>query len=203
MNPLAVEIWLSMALAYFFVSITIFAVARFSPLEWQEEKLHPRVSKFRAEMSNVCDDHKQEAAEEHHHHHHHQHQVDDDHDDHQHHHHCEEDDHDDYNKYLFDSITQKQYMQQGHQHVHDHHGCDSDDSSLFNNESDLLHEGWSSLEYGGGPCRHHNATELISLKNDFTLKNSFWFTLGTLLQQGSDLNPKVFFLFFFFICLYL
>ncbi|XP_043478783.1 glutamate receptor ionotropic, kainate 2 isoform X2 [Leptopilina heterotoma] len=26
--------------------------------------------------------------------------------------------------------------------------------------------------------------------NDFTLANSFWFTVGTLMQQGSDLNPK-------------
>lgn len=28
-------------------------------------------------------------------------------------------------------------------------------------------------------------------KNDFTLANSFWFAIGTLMQQGSDLNPKV------------
>ncbi|XP_046392460.1 glutamate receptor ionotropic, kainate 2 isoform X3 [Ischnura elegans] len=28
------------------------------------------------------------------------------------------------------------------------------------------------------------------VENDFTLANSFWFTIGTLMQQGSDLNPK-------------
>ncbi|XP_037804779.1 glutamate receptor ionotropic, kainate 2-like, partial [Penaeus monodon] len=28
------------------------------------------------------------------------------------------------------------------------------------------------------------------VENDFTLGNSFWFTIGTLMQQGSDLNPK-------------
>lgn len=28
-------------------------------------------------------------------------------------------------------------------------------------------------------------------ENQFTLQNSFWFTIGTLMQQGSDLNPKV------------
>ncbi|XP_075215419.1 glutamate receptor ionotropic, kainate 2 [Lycorma delicatula] len=33
------------------------------------------------------------------------------------------------------------------------------------------------------------ATLLVS-ENDFTLGNSFWFTIGTLMQQGSDLNPK-------------
>lgn len=36
------------------------------------------------------------------------------------------------------------------------------------------------------------ATLLVS-ENDFTLGNSFWFTIGTLMQQGSDLNPKVIF----------
>lgn len=29
------------------------------------------------------------------------------------------------------------------------------------------------------------------LQNDFTLGNAFWFTIGSLMQQGSDLNPKV------------
>jgi len=28
------------------------------------------------------------------------------------------------------------------------------------------------------------------VQNQFTLGNSFWFTVGTLMQQGSDLNPK-------------
>jgi hypothetical protein len=35
------------------------------------------------------------------------------------------------------------------------------------------------------------ATALLVIENDFTLGNSFWFTIGTLMQQGSDLNPKV------------
>lgn len=35
--------------------------------------------------------------------------------------------------------------------------------------------------------------EAIMLRgnNEFTLANSFWFTVGTLMQQGSDLNPQV------------
>lgn len=37
------------------------------------------------------------------------------------------------------------------------------------------------------PCDFEN--ELV--KNQFSLANSFWFTIGTLMQQGSDLNPKV------------
>nr|ANQ46499.1 ionotropic receptor 7 [Phyllotreta striolata] len=36
------------------------------------------------------------------------------------------------------------------------------------------------------PCEIDN--ELV--KNQFSLANSFWFTIGTLMQQGSDLNPK-------------
>ncbi|XP_008483193.2 glutamate receptor ionotropic, kainate 2-like, partial [Diaphorina citri] len=31
---------------------------------------------------------------------------------------------------------------------------------------------------------------LLVLENNFTLSNSFWFTIGSLMQQGSDLNPK-------------
>lgn len=37
------------------------------------------------------------------------------------------------------------------------------------------------------PC--HTGSEIV--ENQFSLSNSFWFTIGTLMQQGSDLNPKV------------
>ncbi|XP_026824095.1 glutamate receptor ionotropic, kainate 2 isoform X3 [Ooceraea biroi] len=36
------------------------------------------------------------------------------------------------------------------------------------------------------PC--HAGSEVV--ENQFSLSNSFWFTIGTLMQQGSDLNPK-------------
>ncbi|XP_075225388.1 uncharacterized protein LOC142326662 [Lycorma delicatula] len=36
------------------------------------------------------------------------------------------------------------------------------------------------------PCDIEN--DLI--ENPFSLANSFWFTIGTIMQQGSDLNPK-------------
>lgn len=29
------------------------------------------------------------------------------------------------------------------------------------------------------------------IQNQFTISSSFWFSIGTLMQQGSDLNPKV------------
>lgn len=41
---------------------------------------------------------------------------------------------------------------------------------------------------------HHFENECILdvLQNDFTIGNSFWFAIGSLMQQGSDLNLKVF-----------
>lgn len=36
------------------------------------------------------------------------------------------------------------------------------------------------------PCAQENDV----VENQFSLSNSFWFTIGTLMQQGSDLNPK-------------
>ncbi|XP_015191006.1 PREDICTED: glutamate receptor ionotropic, kainate 2-like isoform X2 [Polistes dominula] len=38
------------------------------------------------------------------------------------------------------------------------------------------------------PYSCHVGPEII--ENQFSLSNSFWFTIGTLMQQGSDLNPK-------------
>ncbi|KOX68162.1 Glutamate receptor, ionotropic kainate 1 [Melipona quadrifasciata] len=94
MNPLAVEIWLSMLGAYVMVSLTIWIVARFSPYEWVEPTPCP---------SCKCP------------------------------------------------------LQGGHVSALD---PDSDDIPL------------------------------PRTVNEFTMANSFWFTVGTLMQQGSDLNPK-------------
>lgn len=45
------------------------------------------------------------------------------------------------------------------------------------------------------PYEWHNPYPCITdqsvVHNQFTIGNSFWFTVGTLMQQGSDLNPKV------------
>ncbi|CAB0008629.1 unnamed protein product [Nesidiocoris tenuis] len=40
----------------------------------------------------------------------------------------------------------------------------------------------------GGPLLRYTYEHV--LQNDFTLGNAFWFTIGSLMQQGSDLNPK-------------
>ena len=45
------------------------------------------------------------------------------------------------------------------------------------------------------PYEWHNAHPCTAAsdttENQFSISNSFWFTIGTLMQQGSDLNPKV------------
>ncbi|XP_039304951.1 glutamate receptor ionotropic, kainate 2 isoform X4 [Solenopsis invicta] len=94
MNPLAVEIWLSLLGAYVVISLTIWIVARFSPYEWVEPSPCP---------SCKCP------------------------------------------------------LQGSHVSALD---PDSDDIPL------------------------------LRTVNEFSLANSFWFTVGTLMQQGSDLNPK-------------
>lgn len=40
--------------------------------------------------------------------------------------------------------------------------------------------------YNPHPCNPDEDT----VENSFTLSNSFWFTVGTLMQQGSDINPR-------------
>lgn len=56
----------------------------------------------------------------------------------------------------------------------DHTECHHSENGYMNQNLDLCSE-----------------AELLCSENDFTLKNSFWFAIGTLMQQGSDLNPKV------------
>ena len=120
MNPLAVEIWLFLLLAYVLVSLSMWVVARFTPYEW-----HDNVNG--SGLGSRC-------------------------------HHCQH--------HLTGSIgginqiLQLQQQQQQQQLNHD---------VFFNNEHPVL-----------------------ASSNDFSLANSFWFTIGTLMQQGSDLNPKVF-----------
>ena len=42
--------------------------------------------------------------------------------------------------------------------------------------------------YNGRPCVADPGH--IFLENTFTLSNAFWFVVGTLMQQGSDINPR-------------
>ncbi|XP_054261553.1 glutamate receptor ionotropic, kainate 2 isoform X2 [Macrosteles quadrilineatus] len=76
----------------------------------------------------------------------------------------------------------------GYDHVSDH---DHDYDHL-----DHDHDHHDHHNHHGHDHDHHHEDEdqivasLLVVENDFTLANSFWFTIGTLMQQGSDLNPK-------------
>lgn len=246
MNPLAVEIWFYIALAYVLVSLTIWIVARFSPFEWQAVKqpcepvvdvmggfdsggdcggvtakshrrrynehndwrpneIHRRSStddgpphifnKIRKtikglplNMMKTTDAEGGNASQMHNFPdltHHYSDDCGGGGDDvcgnyerstnrggvafhHHHHHQCNDIDMNDGD----DCCSQHHHQQQ----------CDCDnlpDGFEEYNADDII------------DCHHE--TELMSIDNDFTLTNSFWFAIGTLMQQGSDLNPKVFF----------
>lgn len=73
------------------------------------------------------------------------------------------------------------------------HQCDCVDDDDDDDDADGNHlpdDEFDELHLNTDDCHHE--TELMSIDNDFTLTNSFWFAIGTLMQQGSDLNPKVF-----------
>lgn len=71
------------------------------------------------------------------------------------------------------------HLNQGHHHHQQDKHQYGDDANL-DEDAELHH------------CNGCGENELLNSENDFTLKNSFWFSISTLMQQGSDLNPKVF-----------
>lgn len=189
MNPLAVEIWLYIAVAYILVSITMWIVARFSPFEWQIR------NESEENWMNTRNDHGGAANSEyspmHQCNRHHTHNV-----------HNQQNDIDsiddaiaDESDVLCDGNKMSRKLQQ-----------DSVDSTNGSNGLDDGNMNYPDLFSGTmNPQRHTVQTlnehdhdihdmvenELQSIENDFTLRNSFWFAIGTLMQQGSDLNPKV------------
>lgn len=112
MNPLAVEIWIFLLLAYVLVSLSMWVVARFTPYEWHEN-VHG------SGVGNRCQ-------------------------------HC-------------------------HNYLPNSHGAISQIMQHPHNPDVMM------------TCEQ----PVLATSNDFSLANSFWFTIGTLMQQGSDLNPKV------------
>lgn len=265
MNPLAGDIWFYVAVAYVLVSLSMWIIARFSPLEWYLLK-HPNLEE------SLCHEHDAKVfpsdtqdcgpGDEQHHHCCHQHhrllrpgnprnpeqvKVDDNDN-------FQETDESDFNKQQQPRVVggtggegEAEEGQQGdiksrnefqtynegcscdnhstrddhHQlhFSHHHHHCQENPGhGVINkregprvNPLDLLEDMPMSFDVprnvavmdecdeeghlshpNGASLRHtHNETELLSSANDFTLSNSFWFMIGTLMQQGSDLNPKV------------
>lgn len=168
MNPLAVEIWCSIVVAYFFVSIAIWIIGRFTPLEWK-----PYV--VRSGLQEVCETHNTYVH----------HEIDENELS-----HCVHGSSDllvETRNSSSQGYNVDLHECQGIHHPHNHNGFENFHYNL--DESDG--EGDTT-----DVCDHdENEIELISIKNEFTLKNSFWFSCGTFLQQGSDLNPVVCFFF--------
>lgn len=175
MNPLALDIWLFVAVAYVFVSITIWIVARFSPFEWHSAQsgCSTRTSighhnydmgdGFEYTSVHNTDDIDGDGC-----HHHH----DDDNEDHYHH--------------------NNHYHDHNHHHNHYHNSNLNGPDENFDDNADVDYENENINNIFDEPndLNYLTSTELLCMENDFTLRNSFWFTIGTLMQQGSDLNPK-------------
>lgn len=195
MNPLAVEIWFYIALAYVLVSLTIWIVARFSPFEWQLAKpacggagnirnRHKRTTNevnctcpvdelptvpMRSVLQQIRQSFDQRGPE------------------------CN------YQTLPVQSTTYQQQPDVCHD-ITQPESCPTEPTTRWdaNLESNADEECCSCCADDDGHTGGHE-TELLSIENDFTLTNSFWFAIGTLMQQGSDLNPKVF---FFHICIF-
>ncbi|XP_037814018.1 glutamate receptor 1-like [Lucilia sericata] len=170
MNPLAVDIWIYIACGYVLVSLTIWIVARFSPLEWIPAKQQTTVA---LNVPNAYDQSIDDAE----------------------------------SKlklfYLHEDIelTQKHHVINENVEAGDikvEEDGDKDGIELTSNKSaeiwwpdNRLHLPTSFLN-----MEHNNiidsgkSTELLTISNDFTLKNCFWFAIGALMQQGSDLYPR-------------
>ncbi|XP_055858131.1 glutamate receptor ionotropic, kainate 2 isoform X2 [Episyrphus balteatus] len=95
------------------------------------------------------------------------------------------------NEEVVDEPDEMQPENDEHRHTSYEHNNDDDDSDDENreefhmNNAEDPNEMWELCDH-----EHTDETELVSIRNEFTLKNSFWFAIGTLMQQGSDLYPR-------------
>lgn len=189
MNPLAVEIWLYIVVAYILVSLTMWIVARFSPFEWQikneseESWLNTRTDndsmKAGCSATHQCNRHQNN----------HQNDINS----------IDDVIHEESDTYENNKVTKRFSRAESMDSLNGSECVDDRNlnypdlfsgtkeylspqrQSTLNNENCFLNEIHEFIE-----------NELQSAENDFTLRNSFWFAIGTLMQQG-DLNPKVFF----------
>lgn len=214
MNPLASEIWIYIILAYVLVSITMWIVARFSPFEWQITKpptcdnyLADRLRRKRKKTKCKCEHDVDELPEKK--------QLLNEEDD-----GSEEEVDDDMHENNHEVIVYERDVKQPNWKIVADDGIgnerNADDAGSVTYEwqpdddekptdvcdqefCEYHHTQSASTNFVEEPhncdfvdCDGFQETELLCSENDFTLKNSFWFTIGTLMQQGSDVNPKVF-----------
>lgn len=84
-----------------------------------------------------------------------------------------------YDEYHYHHSSMRPPMNNHHQYEHCNSSIDSHCDVMDTHICDFV------------DCDGLQETELLCSENDFTLTNSFWFSIGTLMQQD-DLNPKVF-----------
>lgn len=190
MNPLAVEIWLYIAVAYILVSLTMWIVARFSPFEWQikneseESWLNTRTGndsmKVTHGATHQCNRHQNNQQND----------IDSI-DDVVH----EESD----GMYETNKVTKRFSRIESMDSLNGSECVDDRNLNypdLFSGTKEYLspqRQGALNNEHClESEIHEFIENELQSVENDFTLRNSFWFAIGTLMQQGSDLNPKVY-----------
>ncbi|XP_034670490.1 glutamate receptor ionotropic, kainate 2 isoform X3 [Drosophila subobscura] len=156
MNPLAIEIWFYIAFGYIFVSISIWIVARLSPIEWVNSK--PACSMACDHVLNQIRkaNHTNELLE------------------------------------LSDltgmSEDEQDIFLDGNQKQDNTNNCLENQPEIKTNRQRVLHLALSNDV--DEDASDDNTVELVSIQNNFTLKNSFWFAIGALMQQGSDLYPR-------------
>lgn len=193
MNPLAVEIWLYIAVAYILVSITMWIVARFSPFEWQiRNESEESWMNTRTDRESVNLDYSPtHQCNRHHQHNQHNQQNDID---------SIDDAIAEESDTLYDGNKMSRKLnRESMDSINGSDGVDDGNPNypdLFSGTKECV----NPQKHGAGNvienCFEHELHEIVenelqSVENDFTLRNSFWFAIGTLMQQGSDLNPKV------------
>lgn len=190
MNPLAVEIWLYIAVAYILVSLTMWIVARFSPFEWQirneseESWLNTRTDNesMKANLStHKCNRHRNNQQND----------IDS----------IDDAMHEDSDALYESNKTTKRLNRVESMDSINASDCVDDRNlnypDLFSGTKEYLSTQRQGVLNLNEHCCENEIHEFIenelqSVENDFTLRNSFWFAIGTLMQQGSDLNPKVY-----------
>ncbi|XP_037956641.1 glutamate receptor ionotropic, kainate 2 isoform X2 [Teleopsis dalmanni] len=183
MNPLAVDIWFYIAFGYILVSLTIWIVARFSPIEWQSSKPSCSMAcKHNSEEINIENREQQRIENEFKIHR----NVSSEH----------------LNKILDDDKQNINFVQLDMKNVNKEIHYDSKPLKYNFIESDKMRKKSVNIELSytkpvpdiqnlaSMECEHDDETELVNVQNDFTLKNSFWFAISALMQQGCDLYPR-------------
>ncbi|KAI3379579.1 hypothetical protein SNEBB_007415 [Seison nebaliae] len=162
LEPLSLEVWLYMIVGYITVSIVLFVLARFSPHEWHEP--FPCKHSYREESDKI---HQLQ--------HHHQH--------HQHHQQQQQQQQYNYNKNLNILLTPLEQQQQQQQNDRQRQFGAENGQEKKNIFYKMNNETNDSLSI--------NSDEDGIQQNNFTILNSLWFTIGSLMQQNSsELNPK-------------